>query len=138
MGHSHAIRAGVAAVIAIVLLPLAAAASEFRPPAGCTLELTVQQRSCTVAQHYRCETDAPGDQQVVYFTRDGAVYHSRIDAETRWMESTDLSAASATGWSPRRAAMPACRNFYRPDATTSTSGRFRTTASGCATSARTS
>lgn len=87
------IRGGVLAVSATVaglLPPATATAAEFRPPAGCTLDLTVQQRSCTVAQHYRCDSDMPGDQHVVYFTRDGAVYHSRIDAETRWMESTDL------------------------------------------------
>lgn len=87
------IRGGVLAVSAAMaglLLPATATAAEFRPPAGCTLDLTVQQRSCTVAQHYRCDSDMPGDQHVVYFTRDGAVYHSRIDAETRWMESTDL------------------------------------------------
>ncbi|HHY01410.1 MAG TPA: hypothetical protein GX686_00865 [Paracoccus sp.] len=90
MRDSHAIRAGVLAAAAVLLPAPAALSAEFRPPAGCTLELTVQQRSCTVAQHYRCETDAPGDQHVVYFTQQGAVYHSRIDAETRWMESTDL------------------------------------------------
>lgn len=92
MRDSHAIRAGVlAAAAAALLLAPAALGDEFRPPRGCTLELTVQQRSCTVAQHYRCEADAPGDQHVVYFTQDGAVYHSRIDIETRWMESTDLA-----------------------------------------------
>lgn len=63
------------------------AAGLFSPPAGCTLELTVQSRSCNVSQYYTCSGDAPGDQHVVYFDRDGMSYHSRIDAETRWMES---------------------------------------------------
>ena len=67
-----------------------AAAATWTPPAGCRLELTVQQRSCMVAQHYRCDGDAPGDQRVTYFTRDGRVLESHIDAETRWLESTDL------------------------------------------------
>lgn len=75
--------------LACLVLALPAAAAEFRPPAGCTLTMTVQQRSCTVAQHYSCSADAAGDQWVAYFTREGLVYQSRIDAETRWMESTD-------------------------------------------------
>lgn len=64
-------------------------AATFAPPEGCTLQLTVQQRSCTVAQHFTCSADKPGDQWVAYFTRDGLTYQSRIDVETRWMESTD-------------------------------------------------
>ena len=64
--------------------------AEWKPPQGCRLEMTVQQRSCAVAQHYRCDSDAPGDQRVAYFTNEGLVSQSRIDAETRWMESTDL------------------------------------------------
>lgn len=76
--------------LACLVLALPAAAAEFTPPAGCTLTMTVQQRSCTVAQHYSCSADAAGDQWVAYFTQQGLVYQSRIDAETRWMESTDL------------------------------------------------
>lgn len=78
----------LAAVALAVAAP--AVAAQWTPPAGCRLELTVQQRSCTVAQHYRCDADAPGDQRVTYFTKAGRVHESRIDAETRWMESTDL------------------------------------------------
>lgn len=78
------------AAAALAALTIPATAAEWSPPQGCRLDLTVQQRSCTVAQHYRCDADAPGDQRVAYFTREGLVYQSRIDAETRWMESTDL------------------------------------------------
>lgn len=78
-----------AAFVLLAAAPAAHAAPAFVPPAGCTLSMTVQQRSCTVAQHYTCAADKPGDQRVDYFTRDGLVYQSRIDAETRWMESTD-------------------------------------------------
>lgn len=67
-----------------------AAAATFAAPAGCRLELTVQNRSCSVSQHYRCDADAPGDQWVEYYGPEGATYRSRIDAETRWMESIDL------------------------------------------------
>ncbi|MTH58469.1 hypothetical protein GL300_04510 [Paracoccus litorisediminis] len=70
---------------------LPAMAANFTPPQGCKLEVTVQNRGCTVSQHYRCSADAPGDQWVVYFTPDGPTYQSRIDRETRWMESTDLN-----------------------------------------------
>lgn len=69
---------------------LPALAADFIPPEGCRLELTIQNRSCTVAQHYRCSGDAPGDQWVTYFTPEGQTYQSRIDKETRWMESTNL------------------------------------------------
>lgn len=74
-----------------LMLALPAWAANFTPPEGCRLEMTVQNRGCTVSQHYRCTGDAPGDQWVTYFTREGATYQSRIDAETRWMESIDLT-----------------------------------------------
>ncbi|WP_225612033.1 hypothetical protein [Paracoccus sp. PAR01] len=79
----------MAALLTFSALPVMAA--NFTPPQGCKLEVTVQNRGCTVSQHYRCSADAPGDQWVVYFTPDGPTYQSRIDRETRWMESTDLN-----------------------------------------------
>ena len=82
-------RLGQACWIALVAMP--AAAGSFTPPESCTLTMTVQQRSCTVAQHFICTTDAPGDQRVAYFTRDGLVYDSLIDAETRWLSSRDYA-----------------------------------------------
>ena len=63
------------------------AAGRFIPPAGCTLELTVQSLGCQVSQHYTCPEDTPGDQHAVHFDREGMSFHSRIDAETRWLES---------------------------------------------------
>ncbi|MFV0408657.1 MAG: hypothetical protein ACK5LJ_02840 [Paracoccus sp. (in: a-proteobacteria)] len=68
----------------------AAQAGIFAPPESCTLEMTVQYRGCAVGQHYRCSNDAPGDQWVLYYDTDGARFMSRIDKETRWMESTNL------------------------------------------------
>ncbi|MFD1794947.1 hypothetical protein ACFSC1_03000 [Paracoccus aurantiacus] len=52
--------------------------------------MTVQNRGCTVAQHYVCASDEPGDQHVIYYDDQGPSYHSHIDAETRWLESNDL------------------------------------------------
>lgn len=78
----------MAALLTHVATP--AGAANFTPPQGCKLEITVQNRGCTVSQHYRCSSDAPGDQRVTYFTREGATYQSRIDRETRWMESVNL------------------------------------------------
>lgn len=80
--------AGAAALLTLIALP--AVAANFTPPQGCRLEVTVQNRGCTVSQHYRCSGDAPGDQWVTYFDAQGASFQSRIDRETRWMESTDL------------------------------------------------
>ncbi|WP_313349626.1 hypothetical protein [Paracoccus sp. (in: a-proteobacteria)] len=85
---SAVLMAGTATVLSFLVQPVAAA--NFTPPSGCKLEITVQNRGCTVSQHYRCSADAPGDQRVTYFTREGATFQSRIDRETRWMESTDL------------------------------------------------
>lgn len=82
-------RAIITAALLTSALASPVAAANFKPPQGCTLELTVQHRSCTVAQHFRCSADAEGDQWVAYFTREGLTYQSRIDVETRWMESTD-------------------------------------------------
>ncbi|MDO5643784.1 MAG: hypothetical protein Q4G26_15540 [Paracoccus sp. (in: a-proteobacteria)] len=65
-------------------------ASTFLPPQGCTLKMTVQLRGCTVAQQFICAADAPGDQWVTYFDQQGPRFSSRIDAETRWMESINL------------------------------------------------
>lgn len=69
--------------------PAAALSATFTPPAGCHLELTVQNRSCTVSQHFRCDSDPQGDQRTAVFAKDGLVYLSRIDAETRWVESSN-------------------------------------------------
>lgn len=77
----------------------AGAGGKFAPPAGCEVYATVQMRSCQVSQHYRCAADAPGDQWAVYMDGDGPYYLSRIDAETRWLESHDLT----TGESDRLA-----------------------------------
>lgn len=74
----------------LTLPVLPAQAANFTPPAGCKLEVTVQNRGCSVSQHYRCSADTAGDQWVTYFTPEGPTFQSRIDRETRWMESTDL------------------------------------------------
>lgn len=79
---------GLAALGATPAMTLAAGL--FAPPAGCTLEITIQNRSCTVSQHYRCQSDEPGDQRVMIFTPDGPAFESRIDRETRWMQSRNL------------------------------------------------
>lgn len=68
----------------------------FRPPQGCALDMTVQHRGCKVVQHFRCEADNPGDRRSATFTREGRSYDSRIDAETRWMESVDAQGVVET------------------------------------------
>lgn len=68
----------------------AAAAGTFQVPQGCTAYATAQLRSCQVSQHYRCPAEAPGDQWAVYMDSEGPHYISRIDSETRWIDSIDL------------------------------------------------
>lgn len=68
-----------------------AAAGSFTPPEGCTTYLTVQSRGCYVANYYRCEKDAPGDQWRADFDQEGMFYMSRIDSETQWVESYEMN-----------------------------------------------
>lgn len=78
--------------LGLALLPLAAASATpgFVPPDGCRLDFTVQERSCTAVQHYRCDSDPPGDRRAAYFGEGGVLrYLSRIDRETRWVWSED-------------------------------------------------
>ena len=79
-----------------VLLPAGAAlapqpglAANFTPPSGCSLQMTVQNRGCTVSQYYRCDADPEGYQRSAIFGQDGLFHLSTIDAETRWIESQD-------------------------------------------------
>ena len=65
-------------------------AASFTPPQNCTLEMTVQNRSCTVSQYFRCTDDPQGDQRVTIFDEEGPAFESHIDRETRWIESTNL------------------------------------------------
>lgn len=67
----------------------ASAAGLFSPPEGCRLEVTVQNRGCTVGQQYRCDADPEGWQHLAIFDEDGMTHISTIDAETRWVESLD-------------------------------------------------
>ncbi len=68
-----------------------AAAGSFTAPEGCTTYLTVQSRGCYVANYYRCEKDAAGDQWRADFDQEGLFYLSRIDSETQWVESIEIN-----------------------------------------------
>lgn len=85
--------AGIVSTGAFALLCAlpALAGGKFAAPAGCEVFATVQMRSCQVSQHYRCEGDAAGDQWAAYMDGEGPFYLSRIDSETRWLESFDLT-----------------------------------------------
>ncbi len=83
-------RAAAFALLALGLATPAAAAGKFTPPSGCTVFATVQHRNCEVSQHYRCEGDPADQQWSVYADARGPFFASRIDGETRWLESLDL------------------------------------------------
>lgn len=74
-------------ILIAALLAAPATAQTFSPPEGCTLQATVQNHGCTVEQHLICANDQPGDMRTVIYDADGATYISRIDRETRWLES---------------------------------------------------
>lgn len=67
-----------------------AAAATFQVPQGCTAYATVQLRNCQVSQHYTCTGDPAGEQWAVYLDGEGPHFASKIDSETRWIESVDL------------------------------------------------
>lgn len=79
-----------AAAVALALAAPAAAAGRFTPPQGCEVFATVQHRNCQVSQHYRCAADPADQQWAVYLDAEGPFFASRIDGETRWLESRDL------------------------------------------------
>lgn len=82
--------ARILATLGGLCAPLAVhAAGPFTPPAGCRLDMTVQMQNCQLAQYYQC-ADAPGDRWVSYWDGEGEFFLSRIDAETRWIESVDF------------------------------------------------
>jgi hypothetical protein len=82
------------AALALAVLCGPAAAADFAAPPGCETWMTVQSRSCRVANYYTCESDPAGDQHRATFGLDGLVSIGRIDAEAQWVET--YSAASAT------------------------------------------
>lgn len=73
----------------LMLIATAGHATNFKPPQGCRLEVTAQNRGCSVAQYFRCDADPQGDQHSAVFTREGLTYQAHIDAETRWLNSRD-------------------------------------------------
>lgn len=82
-------RMRILATLGLALVASGGHAANFVPPQGCRLEATVQNRGCSAVQYYRCDADAAGDQRSAIFGKDGLRHLSRIDAETRWMESSD-------------------------------------------------
>lgn len=65
------------------------AAGAFTPPSGCEGFMTVQLNNCTVGNYFRCAGDPPGDSWSTYFDGEGPYFTSRIDSETRWLQSYD-------------------------------------------------
>lgn len=75
------------AIIVMLMPTVGHAQTMFSLPAGCTAYLTVQDRSCTVEHHFRCEGDAEGTQRRISLGEEGMTYMGQIDAETQWLES---------------------------------------------------
>jgi hypothetical protein len=77
-----------------------AAADLFKAPEGCEVFATVQARQCQVHQLYRCSGDAAGDQWMASFDGQGLFYLSRIDSETRWVESVSIESGDVRTLGP--------------------------------------
>lgn len=71
--------------------PVAHAEPRFTPPAGCEMKFTVQMHACQVANYYTCAGDAPGDIWASLTDGSGAFFVSKVDSETRWIESISLA-----------------------------------------------
>ena len=77
----------------LLLMAPMAQAGEFTPPAGCTVYLTVQSRSCVVSHHWTCEGNAPGQQWSGDIDASGLVFVGQIDHEAQWLKSYYSQAA---------------------------------------------
>ncbi|MGV8985572.1 MAG: hypothetical protein ACOH2H_04710 [Cypionkella sp.] len=77
--------------VPLMFLAAPAFAGTFTPPTGCTANLTVQSRGCTVSHFYTCEADKKGDQWRADYDANGAFFLSRIDAEAQWLESYEFN-----------------------------------------------
>lgn len=80
--------------LAAVLMMLAgpvAAQGQFALPAGCEGYVTIQKRGCMVTHNFICAGDPEGHQQRIDLDEGGAFYLARIDAETQWIESFNLT-----------------------------------------------
>jgi hypothetical protein len=76
---------------AVLLAPLPGLAGSFTPPEGCTLKMTVQSRGCNVSNYFICTADNDGDQWRADFDQEGIYFQSKIDSETQWVESYEIS-----------------------------------------------
>lgn len=79
-----------AATLVLVISAMPGHALGFQAPQGCTLKYTTQNRGCTVNQYYICEAEPAGDQNSASYDAEGLYHLSRIDSETRWIESQSL------------------------------------------------
>ncbi len=80
-----------ALVLPLLVLTSPAFAGSFIAPEGCTTYLTVQSRGCYVANHYTCDADPAGHKWRADFDQEGPFFLSRIDDETQWIESIEVS-----------------------------------------------
>ena len=67
------------------LLAAPALAAPFEPPEGCTGKLTVQYRSCLVANYWTCEGEPDGMQWGALFNANGITRLRQVDSEYQWL-----------------------------------------------------
>lgn len=90
-------RAALGLIAALCLSGVASAQDLFQPPAGCTLYLTAQNRSCVVEHYYRCPDIDPDHQWRASFGADGPHGVARIDGQAQWVSSGPANAPEQTG-----------------------------------------
>lgn len=90
----------VTIALALASPAMAQQADRFALPAGCVAYLTVQDRSCSVDHHFRCDGDSAGHQRRVSFDEEGMTYLGMIDDETQWIQSFHARAGSTERLAP--------------------------------------
>lgn len=82
----------ISVLTALMVVPsiLPAQGRLFEVPEGCTAVMTVQSRSCSVANYWTCEADATGDMWRAESGPQGPYYVSKTDFEAQWVESYGL------------------------------------------------
>ncbi len=94
----------VHACLATLLLTAGPAlAGGFVPPSGCTGELTIQMRGCTVANVYTCTADKPGERWTANFSADGPTNLAHTDAEYQWLQTFDTDPGTLRALEPEPA-----------------------------------
>ena len=76
-----------ALLVVLISLAAPAAAQKFSLPQGCEGYLTIQNSSCSVSHHFRCDEDKNDEQRRATIDGKGLFYVGQTGGEAEWLES---------------------------------------------------